>query len=57
MHDTLSRDPWSSANCRIMQLKKRGAPVCLGGVPEPMDLTTGRPARRNRPATRDIRTC
>ena len=28
----------------IIQLKKRGAPVCLGGVPEPMDLRTGRPA-------------
>jgi trimethylamine--corrinoid protein Co-methyltransferase len=28
----------------ILQLKKRGAPVCIGGVPEPMDLRTGRPA-------------
>ena len=28
----------------IMQLKKRGAPVCLGGVPEAMDLVTVRPA-------------
>ncbi len=28
----------------IMQLKKRGAAVCLGGVPEAMDLKTGRPA-------------
>jgi len=28
----------------IIQLKKRGAPVCIGGVPQPMDLRTGRPA-------------
>jgi len=28
----------------IMQLKKRGAAVCIGGVPEAMDLKTGRPA-------------
>ena len=28
----------------ILQLKKRGAPVCIGGVPEAMDLATGRPA-------------
>ena len=28
----------------IMQLKRRGAAVCLGGVPEAMDLRTGRPA-------------
>jgi trimethylamine--corrinoid protein Co-methyltransferase len=28
----------------ILQLKKRGAPVCIGGVPEAMDLRTGRPA-------------
>jgi len=28
----------------IMQLKKRGASVCIGGVPEAMDLSTGRPA-------------
>ena len=27
-----------------MQLKKRGAPVCIGGVPEAMDLATARPA-------------
>jgi len=27
-----------------IQLKKRGAPVCIGGVPQPMDLRTGRPA-------------
>jgi trimethylamine--corrinoid protein Co-methyltransferase len=26
------------------QLKVRGAPVCIGGVPQPMDLRTGRPA-------------
>ncbi|MBL7064846.1 MAG: trimethylamine methyltransferase family protein [Anaerolineae bacterium] len=28
----------------IIQLKRRGAAVCIGGVPEPMDLRTGRPA-------------
>lgn len=28
----------------IIQLKKRGAPVCVGGVPQPVDLRTGRPA-------------
>ena len=28
----------------IIQLKKRGAAVCIGGVPQPMDLRTGRPA-------------
>lgn len=28
----------------IMQLKRRGAAVCIGGVPEAMDLKTGRPA-------------
>lgn len=28
----------------IIQLKKRGAAVCIGGVPEPMDLVNGRPA-------------
>jgi len=27
----------------IMQLKKRGTPVCIGGVPEAMDLVTARP--------------
>ncbi len=27
-----------------VQLKARGAPVCIGGVPEPTDLRTGRPA-------------
>jgi len=27
----------------IMQLCKRGAPVCIGSVPEAMDLRTGRP--------------
>jgi trimethylamine--corrinoid protein Co-methyltransferase len=27
----------------ILQLKKRGAPVCIGGVPEAMDLVTARP--------------
>jgi len=27
----------------IMQLKKRGAPVCIGSVPEAMDLRTARP--------------
>jgi trimethylamine--corrinoid protein Co-methyltransferase len=27
----------------IMQLKKRGAPVCIGAVPEAMDLRTARP--------------
>jgi trimethylamine--corrinoid protein Co-methyltransferase len=28
----------------IMQLKRRGASVCIGGVPQPMDLKTGIPA-------------
>jgi len=28
----------------IFQLKKRGAPVCVGGVPSPMDLRSARPA-------------
>lgn len=28
----------------ILQLKRRGAAVCLGGVAEPMDLQSGRPA-------------
>ena len=28
----------------IIQLKKRGAAVCIGGVPQAMDLRTGRPA-------------
>ncbi len=28
----------------IIQLKKRGTQVCIGGVPQPMDLRTGRPA-------------
>lgn len=28
----------------MLQLKKRGTPVCIGGVPQPMDLRTGRPA-------------
>ena len=28
----------------IIQLKRRGAPVCIGGVPQPTDLRTGRPA-------------
>jgi trimethylamine--corrinoid protein Co-methyltransferase len=28
----------------IVQLKKRGAPVCLGGVPQAMDLRTARPS-------------
>jgi trimethylamine--corrinoid protein Co-methyltransferase len=28
----------------IIQLKKRGAAVCVGSVPEPMDLRTARPA-------------
>ena len=28
----------------IFQLKRRGAPVCIGGVPQAMDLRTGRPA-------------
>jgi trimethylamine--corrinoid protein Co-methyltransferase len=27
-----------------IQCKRRGAPVCIGGVPEPVDLRTGRPA-------------
>lgn len=27
-----------------IQLKQRGAAVCIGGVPEPLDLRTGRPA-------------
>lgn len=32
------------AGLTILQLKKRGAPMCIGGVPQPMDLRTGRPA-------------
>ena len=28
----------------ILQLRQRGAPVCIGGVPQPTDLRTGRPA-------------
>jgi len=28
----------------IIQLKRRGAAVCIGGVPQPMDLRTSRPA-------------
>ena len=28
----------------ILQLKRRGAPVCIGGVPQAMDLHTGIPA-------------
>jgi trimethylamine--corrinoid protein Co-methyltransferase len=28
----------------VIQLKKRGVPVCIGGVPQPMDLRTARPA-------------
>jgi trimethylamine--corrinoid protein Co-methyltransferase len=28
----------------IIQLKKRGTAICIGGVPQPMDLRTGRPA-------------
>jgi len=28
----------------IIQLKRRGAPVCIGGVPQAMDLRNGRPA-------------
>jgi trimethylamine--corrinoid protein Co-methyltransferase len=28
----------------MLQLKKRGAPVCLGSVPEPMDMRLARPA-------------
>jgi len=28
----------------IIQLKRRGARVCIGGVPQPTDLRTGRPA-------------
>jgi trimethylamine--corrinoid protein Co-methyltransferase len=28
----------------IMQLKRRGAPVCIGNVPQAMDLRTGTPA-------------
>jgi trimethylamine--corrinoid protein Co-methyltransferase len=28
----------------IIQLKRRGARVCIGGVPQPMDLRTSRPA-------------
>jgi trimethylamine--corrinoid protein Co-methyltransferase len=27
----------------IIQLKQRGTPVCIGGVPEPMNLATGAP--------------
>jgi trimethylamine--corrinoid protein Co-methyltransferase len=27
-----------------VQLKARGSPVCIGGVPQPMDLRSGRPA-------------
>ena len=30
------------AGLAILQLKKRGAPVCIGGVPMAMDLKTGR---------------
>lgn len=28
----------------VIQLKKRGSRVCIGGVPQPTDLRTGRPA-------------
>jgi trimethylamine---corrinoid protein Co-methyltransferase len=28
----------------VIQLKQRGAPVCIGGVPQAMDLRTGRPS-------------
>lgn len=28
----------------IIQLKRRGAPVCIGGVPQPMNLKSGAPA-------------
>jgi len=34
----------SLSGLAILQLKKRGAPVCLGGVPGAMDLRTARPA-------------
>jgi len=32
------------AGLAAIQLKRRGAPVCIGGVPQPTDLRTGRPA-------------
>jgi trimethylamine---corrinoid protein Co-methyltransferase len=28
----------------IVQLKRRGAPVCIGGIPQAMDMRTGRPS-------------
>jgi trimethylamine--corrinoid protein Co-methyltransferase len=28
----------------IVQLKKHGAPICTGGIPQPMDLGSGRPS-------------
>ena len=34
----------SLSGLAMIQLKKRGAPACMGSVPEPMDLRTGRPA-------------
>jgi trimethylamine--corrinoid protein Co-methyltransferase len=32
------------AGLTAIQLKRRGAAVCIGGVPQPVDLRTGRPA-------------
>jgi trimethylamine---corrinoid protein Co-methyltransferase len=34
----------SLSGLAIIQLKKRGAPVCIGSVPEPMDMRLARPA-------------
>ncbi len=34
----------SLSGLTIIQLKKRGAPVCIGSVPQSMDLRTARPA-------------
>lgn len=34
----------SLSGLAILQLKKRGAAVCIGGVPQPADMRTGRPA-------------
>ena len=36
--------PLALSGLAIFQLKKRGAPVCIGGVPEAMDLSTARVA-------------
>lgn len=34
----------SLSGLAILQLRKRGAPVCIGSVPEPMDMRLARPA-------------